>query len=395
MAIQTVHGQNANFPFTNSLSESLVGIKSFMDSFVRRREHLARAVQGAQVQALLLCKPCNVSYVTGFSGDSSFLLVLPDRTILISDDRFRIQIGLECPGLEAHIRGHDRNTFQAIGEVITKLGLRDVSVEANGLTLQEYEILKGLCPAANLVPQSGLVEKLRAIKDDSEVGLIRNAIQIAERAFAALRATMRLTDTEKDLGDMLDAFVRRGGGTSMAFSPIVGVGDRSALPHCPLSDRRAGESPFMLVDWGAVASQYHSDLTRVIWTGRDAGKVDVESVLRKMYTVVHEAQRRAIAELRPGVSVKVVDAAARGYIAEAGYGEYFNHGLGHGIGLEIHEAPSIRSNSNDVLEAGMVVTIEPGIYIPGVAGVRIEDDILITPNGPEVLTTVSNDWESL
>jgi Xaa-Pro aminopeptidase len=366
-----------------------------MVPYDRRRQDLARAVREAPLDALLVAKPCNVSYLTGFTGDSSFFLVTPTRGILISDDRYRTQIEQECPGLETHIRGHDKNTYQAVGEVVTKLGLREVGIEAAGVTLEEFERLNGLCPSATLIGKSGFVEKRRAIKDDTEVAAIRRAIRVAEQGFAALRATMRPTDTEKELGDLLDSYVRRAGGDGMAFPPIVGVGDRSALPHSTLSHRRLDESPFVLVDWGARAGLYHSDLTRVLWSPGGPPRRSVESSLEKMYTVVLQAQTRAIAAVRPGVSVKDVDAAARGFIADSGYGDYFTHGLGHGIGLEVHEAPAVRSNSDDVLAAGMVLTIEPGIYLPGVAGVRIEDDILVTPDGAEILTSVPKDWGSL
>ena len=366
-----------------------------MAPYDRRRQDLARAVREAAFDGLLVAKPCNVSYLTGFTGDSSFCLVTPTRSILISDDRYRTQIENECPGLETHIRGHDKNTYQAVGEVATKLGLRDIGVEASGVTLEEFERLMGLCPSATLVGKSGFVEKSRAIKDDVEVTAIRRAIRVAEQGFAALRATMRPTDTEKELGDLLDSYVRRAGGDGMAFPPIVGVGDRSALPHSTLSQRRLDESPFVLVDWGARLGLYHSDLTRVLWSPGGPPRRSVESSLEKMYTVVLQAQTRAIAAVRPGVSVKEVDAAARGFIADSGYGDYFTHGLGHGIGLEVHEAPAVRSNSDDVLAAGMVLTIEPGIYLPGFAGVRIEDDILVTPDGAEILTSVPKDWRSL
>jgi Xaa-Pro aminopeptidase len=366
-----------------------------MTVHARRRKALARAVREAPLDALLVAKPCNVSYLTGFTGDSSFCLVTPKRTILISDDRYRIQIEDECPDLETHIRGHDKNTYQAIGEVVTKLGLKDVGVEASGVTLEQFEMLGNECKSANLVGRSGYVEKLRAIKDETEIAEIRNAIRIAELGFAAFRATLRPSDSEKEAGDLLDGYVRRAGGDGMAFPPIVGVGDRSALPHMTLSNRRVAEAAFVLVDWGAKANLYHSDLTRVIAAPEASPKSNVESRLRKIYTVVLEAQRRAIAALKPGVSVKVVDAAARGYIANAGYGDNFNHGLGHGIGLEIHESPAIRSNSDDVLAAGMVVTIEPGIYIRDFGGVRIEDDVLITDDGPQVLTSVPRELDCL
>ncbi|HKA07608.1 MAG TPA: aminopeptidase P family N-terminal domain-containing protein, partial [Gemmataceae bacterium] len=183
-----------------------------MVPYDRRRQDLARAVREAALDGLLFAKACNVSYLTGFTGESSFCLVTPTRSILISDDRYRAQIEHECPGFETHIRGHDKNTYQAVGEVVTKLGLRDVGVEASGVTLEEFERLKGLCPSSTLLGKTGFVEKLRAIKDETEVAAIRRAIRVAEQGFAALRATMRPTDTEKELGDVLDAYVRRAGG---------------------------------------------------------------------------------------------------------------------------------------------------------------------------------------
>jgi Xaa-Pro aminopeptidase len=366
-----------------------------MIPYARRRDDLARALRATGIDALLVAKECNVSYLSGFTGDSSYLLVTPERVVLISDDRFRIQIGEECPELDAFIRGHYRNTFQAVGDVVNKLGVRNVGVEASGVTLEAFERLQGECKSANLTGSTGLVEKLREVKDETELAAIREAIRVAEQGFAALSATTRPTDTEKDLADLLDGYVRRAGGDGMAFPTIVGVGERSALPHANLSARRVESSPFLLVDWGVRKGLYHSDLTRIRWAPGRRRDRDVESRLQTLYTVVLEAQARAIAALRPGVDVKVVDAAARGHIADAGFGECFNHGLGHGIGLEVHEAPAIRSNSDDVLRAGMVVTIEPGVYLPGFGGVRIEDDILITPHGPEVLTSVPRDWESL
>ena len=363
--------------------------------YARRRDDLARAVRDAGLDALLVAKACNVSYLTGFTGDSSFLLVTPSRVVLVSDDRFRTQIGEECTDLETHIRGHDRNTYQAVGDVVSKLSLGTVGVEASGVTLEAFEKLQGECKSATLGGCTGLVEKLREVKDETEVAAIRAAIRVAEQGFAALTATLRPTDTEKDMADLLDMYVRRAGGDGMAFPTIVGVGERSALPHANLSARRVESSAFYLLDWGARKGLYHSDLTRVRLAPSRQWTRDVESRLETVYTVVLEAQRRAIAALLPGVNVKQVDAAARGYITEAGFGEFFNHGLGHGIGLEVHEAPAIRSNSDDVLRAGMVVTIEPGVYLPDFGGVRIEDDVLITPDGPEVLTSVPKDWGSL
>ncbi len=242
----------------------------------------------------------------------------------------------------------------------------------------------------------GFVEKLREVKDETEIAAIRRAIRIAEQGFAALRATVRPTDTEKGRRPTCSTATSAGpAGTGWPSRRSSASATRSALPHATLSNRRLDEAPFVLVDWGARAGLYHSDLTRVLWAPGGASRRTVESRLETMYTVVLQAQTRAIAAVRPGVSVKDVDAAARGHIADAGYGDYFTHGLGHGIGLEVHEAPAVRSNSDDVLAAGMVVTIEPGVYLPGWGGVRIEDDVLVTPDGAEVLTTVPRRWESL
>ena len=337
-----------------------------MVPYARRRDDLAAAVRAAGLDALLVAKPCNVSYLTGFTGDSSFLLVTPTRVVLVSDDRFRTQIGEECPGLDTNIRGHDRNTYQAVGDVVTRLGLRNVGVEASGVTLEAFEKLKGECKSATLGGTTGLVEKLREVKDETEIAATREAIRVAEQGFAALTATVRPTDTEKDLGDLLDA-LRPPGRRGRDGLPDHHRRRRAVGPAARQPERPPGRvGGLLLVDWGAREGLYHSDLTRVRFGPRRQWTRDVESRLERMYTVVLEAQIRAIAALRPGVYVKVVDAAARGYIADAGFGDYFTHGLGHGIGLEVHEAPAIRSNSDDVLQAGMVVTIEPGVYLPGI-----------------------------
>ena len=363
-----------------------------MEHHVRRRERLAQAVAAAGLGAVFVTKPAHVTYLTGFTGDSSFVVVTPGRTILLSDDRFAGQIGDECPDVEVRLRGHDRNTYQLAAEVIDRLGVRAVGVESAHLTLAEFETMSGLVPTAAWAPTKCFVEDLRVIKDVVEVAAIRAAVAVAGKAFAAFRALLQPGDTEKDLADRMESFVRRAGGTGSSFPAIVAAAERSALPHCPPTHKALDGAGFVLVDWGAKVDGYGSDLTRVLllpasFDGGQAGRRgDVESRLRSLYTVVSEAQRRAVAALRPGASVKDVDAAARGYLAERGYADKFTHGLGHGLGLETHESPAVRSNSEDVIRAGMVLTIEPGVYVPGFGGVRIEDDILVTADGAEVLS---------
>ena len=197
-------------------------------------------------------------------------------------------------------------------------------------------------------------------------------------------AALRPGDSEKELTDAMESYLRRAGASHSSFPTIVAVGDHSALPHAPTTNRRVEESRFLLLDWGASGRFYKSDITRMLVTAGEK----VESRLEKLYTVVLTAQRRAIEAVRPGVKAGDIDTVVRSYLSDEGFNEYFNHGLGHGIGMQVHEGPNIRAKSEDVIEAGMVFTLEPGVYLPGFAGVRIEDDVLVTPDGCEVLTNL-------
>jgi Xaa-Pro aminopeptidase len=220
------------------------------------------------------------------------------------------------------------------------------------------------------------------IKDKQELGEIIRSIRMAERAFEVMRASLRPEQTEKQIADEMEHQIRLFGGAGFAFTPIVGVGPRAALPHGRPSQREVAESPFMLVDWGAKAGLYMSDLTRVLATDTISAK------LQKVHSTVLAAQEAAIEAIAPGVPLADVDAAARSVIEQAGFGKRFGHGLGHGFGLEIHENPRMSTISKGELQAGMVVTVEPGIYIPGWGGVRLEDDVLVTRDGHEVLSTL-------
>jgi Xaa-Pro aminopeptidase len=355
-----------------------------MDYSARRRR-LAAPLKDEQLDALLVSNPVNVTYLTGFTGDSSYLVLGRRRAVLISDGRYAKQIGEECPRLEAHIRPPDKPLQDAVAETLKKLGQRTVGFESAALSVAESEALRGLTPGIDWKGTRDRVERLRLVKDRSEVAQIREAVGIAERAFAMFTACLRPDDREKDLGDAMESYVRRAGGRAASFPTIVATGERSALPHAPPTDRAVGDGALLLVDWGASGRLYKSDLTRVLATRKISPK------LEKVYTVVLTAQEKALRRIRPGVKAGDVDAEARSVIAEAGFGPFFVHGLGHGIGLQVHEGPSIRANSTDVLQAGMVFTVEPGVYLPGWGGVRIEDDVLVTPDGCEVLTGVAKE----
>jgi Xaa-Pro aminopeptidase len=352
-----------------------------------RRDQLARLLPEEDIDAFLVTRAVNVTYLTGFTGDSSVVVVTRDRAVLVSDPRYVGQIADECPDIDTHIRTPVQKLPEAVGHVLTTLGCHRVGCESNGLTLADAEAYRNAAPTIEWKPLTECVERLRLIKDESELAEIRDAIAIAERAFSVFCALLRPEDREKDLADALDGFIRRCGGIGCSFPPIVAVGDRAALPHCPPTAKQVHESELLLVDWGACNTRlYKSDLTRVLRTRRNSSSSGPR--LEDIHAIVNTARQAAIDAVRPGAVARDIDAVARGVIAEAGLGERFNHGLGHGIGLELHEGPALRPGSDIALAAGMVFTIEPGVYIPGWGGVRIEDDVLVTPEGCEVLTSV-------
>jgi Xaa-Pro aminopeptidase len=365
-----------------------------MTIFESRRDKLRQTLQEKSLAALLVTDERNVTYLTGFTGDSSFLVIGQaalaggKSELLLTDGRYTEQLEGECLGLDLAIRRPGGKQAEFVVETLSKLDLPTLGIESEAVSLGMFEKFKAGLKTTTLVPTENLVELLREIKDDGEVGEIREAIRIAERAFAVIRHSLRPDRSEKEVADELEHQIRLFGGTCGAFPSIVGVGPRAALPHGrPVRESKIGDFPFVLIDWGARGRLYHSDLTRVLTTGRLSPK------LEEVYAVVLAAQRAAIAAIRPGAIMQAVDAAARNVIDQAGYGSLFGHGLGHGIGLAVHEQPRLAPGQDRPLAAGMVVTVEPGIYMPGSLGVRIEDDVLVTPDGREVLTGVPKELE--
>ncbi len=360
-----------------------------MDYPALRREQLQRYLVENQLDAFLVTKVVNVTYLTGFTGDSSYLIVGRDRELLVSDGRYTEQLGEECPGLPLHIRPPSQRITEAAVEVLGKLPFRRIGFESAHLSVAEFEKFRSSLPAIEWQPCEDVVETLRVKKDASEIDAIREAIRFAETAFNRFVNELKPEDDEKELGDRIEMHVRAAGGKGTSFTPIVSVGERAALPHAPASRKRVGEGELLLVDWGASGRLYKSDLTRTLAVRKVSPK------LQEVYAVVSRAQARAIERIRPGVKAQDVDAEARAVFDQAGFGAFFSHGLGHGFGLEIHEAPGLRPNNDMVLEAGMVTTVEPGLYFPGWGGVRIEDDLLITETGCERLSSLTRDLETL
>jgi Xaa-Pro aminopeptidase len=350
--------------------------------YADRRRRLLKLLKGKSLPGLLVTNEVNVSYLTGFSGDSTYLYLTPGDALLISDARYTEQLETECPDLKVQIRSTGTKMSDAVAQMLATAKAKSVGLEAGSVTLEFANTLKEKSPSIDFVATSGLVESLREIKDREEVDAIRKAVDCAQRAFGVLRASLRGDLTEKQIADDLEFRTRTFGGTCSAFPAIIGVGPRAALPHGRPSEKRIDESDFVLVDWGARVDGYVSDLTRVLVTGRIPPK------LERLYGVVLSAQLAGIEAIRPGAIMRDVDAAARNVIAKAGLGDKFGHSLGHGIGREVHESPRLAVDWERPLAAGMVVTVEPGVYLPGWGGIRIEDDVLVTRTGHEVLTSV-------
>jgi Xaa-Pro aminopeptidase len=358
-----------------------------MTDFASRRKKLRGLVAAAKADALLVTNFKNVTYLTGFTGDDSYLLLAPRGETLVTDRRYTEQLEEECPKLPLEVRPPGDTMLPALAGVIERAKIKRLGIEGKSATVSFQQALAQKLPKQELVVTEGLVEQLRAVKDKDEIEATRLACQLARKSFEAVRAMLTPEMTELDVAAELEYRARRFGAKGLSFAPIIAVGPRAALPHATPTKRRLGESDFVLIDWGANSGLYLSDLTRVLVTGRISPK------LRKVYGVVLTAQLAAIDAIRPGITCEEVDNVARSIIAKAGFGSKFGHGLGHGTGLDIHESPRFAAGQKTKLEPGMIVTVEPGIYLSGWGGVRIEDDVLVTRTGREVLTDVPKDLD--
>jgi Xaa-Pro aminopeptidase len=331
--------------------------------------------------ALLVTDELNVRYLSGFTGSAGGLLVTRDDSHLLTDPRFTEQAAEECPGFEVDsvpAPWTDKARF-----IIRVLQLLRVGFEAGSLSYRDWDNLcQGSIPT-KLIPLDDPVTSLRWIKDKSEIQAIREAAQIIDLTYEQIKHMLKPGLQEREVALQIDFLMRKHGANKEGFDTIVISGPRCSLPHgCP-TDRRIADGDLIVMDFGASWKGYHSDITRTVVLGEpDARQTEI-------YEIVFGAQTRAIAAIRPGIPGGKVDAVARDYITSRGYGENFGHGLGHGLGLAVHDGRILARESEIVLQAGMVVTVEPGIYIPGWGGVRIEDDVLITDSGCEVLTHAS------
>ncbi|HHT9139606.1 MAG TPA: M24 family metallopeptidase [Candidatus Tripitaka californicus] len=341
-----------------------------------RLRRLRQKVIKKGLDGLVITKLPNVRYMSGFTGSEALILLTRDRFIFLTDFRYIEQAQGECKDLE--IVERKRSPMKALGNLVKKQGLKVLGFESEALSFAQYAELKGL--ARKVIPVKGMVEEMREVKEEEEINRLKGAIKIAEEAFKKVLKGIRPGLTDKQIANRLEFDMKEAGAEGAAFNTICVVGERASQPHALPSGVAVRPGNSLLIDWGARWRLYNSDLTRVVFLNR------ITSQAKKIYRIVKKAQGLAIEKIREGVSAREVDLAARNYIESQGYGKNFGHGLGHGIGLEVHESPRLYKTNRRLLKAGMVVTVEPGIYVPQQGGVRIEDVVLVKRDGYEVLS---------
>lgn len=359
--------------------------KKSTDTHAARRRACWKAIpKSTPIDAMLITKPEDVSYLSGFAGDSSSLLVGPGWGIFMPGRYFYEQATREVKGMEVYTK--TPSSYATAATLLKGRNIRRLGVQSNSMTLDQRDRLaKALEKVGKkkIVPIPSFTSETRAIKDDAEIRSIRKALRISQEVYAGLIAKGAkglIGRTEIDICVEFESRIRELGATCEGFPTIVASGPNSARCHHMPTSRKVRSGEPLLIDFGARVDGYCSDLTRTLLLGK------VPEKFTEIYKVVHDAQLAGIAAMRPGVRCNTVDAAARDVIVKAGYGENFFHGLGHGLGREVHEWPGFASTLTMKLKAGMLMTVEPGIYFPGVGGVRIEDDVLVTPTGHKVIS---------
>lgn len=342
-----------------------------------RLQRLREKMREQELAALLITNPYNRQYMTGFTGSSGYVIITEDQALLLTDFRYVEQAAEQVQHYE--IIQHEPKPLSTIRTLLNKMNVQRLGIEASDMTYSMFLDYEDQLDQ-EIVPSGQLVEQLRKRKDQDELHIMQEAMQLADKAFEHILTRLKPGVSEKQISAELEYFMRLHGATSSSFDTIVASGARSALPHGVASDKLLQHGDFVTLDFGAYYKGYCSDLTRTVVLGNPSEQQHT------IYHIVLEAQMKVLDGLRPGMTGKEADSLAREVIKQYGYGDHFGHGTGHGLGMEIHEAPRLSQSGDTVLEPGMVVTVEPGIYIAGFGGVRIEDDVVITDTGKTIMT---------
>lgn len=349
-----------------------------------RAERLVASVREAGIDFLLVTNLAGVRYLTGFTGSNGLALIGPERRLFLTDFRYTEQSAAEVEG-SFERRTVVRDLMDGLAEALPEGPVR-LGFEEEHVTVAQYaRLAERFGEHVELVGVSGLVEELRAIKDEEEIAHIAEAAELADAALRRILGEGLEGRTERDVAIALELDMRRRGATRPSFDTIVAAGAHGALPHATPRDVEIRRGDLVVIDWGAELDGYCSDCTRTYSVGEPSSEA------RRVYELVHEAQLAGLHAVRAGVGGREADGAARAVIEAGGHAQHFGHGLGHGVGIEVHEAPRLSQRSDDELRAGHVVTVEPGIYLPGRFGVRIEDLVAVTDDGARVLTSLSKE----
>ncbi|WP_010238040.1 M24 family metallopeptidase [Clostridium arbusti] len=345
--------------------------------FEDRIKKLRKSMELRGLDAVLVIGDPNRNYLSGFTGDESFSIITEEKALFITDSRYTQQAKNEVKDYEVlEYKGAFPDFFS---DTIKKLNVKKVGFEDNVVSYNLFSQFSSKTEA-ELIPMGGIIEEIRLIKDEGEIKSIRNAASIADKAFSHMLKFIKAGMSEKEIGLELEFTMKKLGAKDLSFPSIVASGVRSSLPHGKATDKIVEKGDFLTLDFGCIFEEYCSDMTRTVAIGEPNDK------LKEIYNVVLKAQEDVLKFIKPALNTKDVDSVARDYITKKGYGSYFGHGLGHGVGREIHEAPRLSPMSDVVLKEGMIVTDEPGIYIPNFGGVRIEDLVLVTKDGCEALS---------
>lgn len=342
-----------------------------------RVEKLRKKMQEENLDSFLITSPYNLRYLTNFTGTTGLAVITLEKAFFITDFRYTEQAAAQAQGFE--IIKNVGPIFEEVADLVQKEGLRELGFEETTVSFLEYSVLEEIIDA-QLIPISGMIEEFREIKDEEEIAIIEKACSIADLAYDHILKMIQPGMTEIEVANQLDFYMRSLGASGVSFETIVASGLRSAMPHGVASKKIIEQGDLITIDFGCYYEGYVSDMTRTFAIG------DPGEQLKEIYQIVLEAQLAVLEVAKPGVTGKQLDAVARDYITKHGYGEAFGHSTGHGIGLEIHEGPNVSVRAEKQFVPGNIITDEPGIYLPGIGGVRIEDDLLITSDGNRVLT---------
>ncbi|MGD0038382.1 MAG: Xaa-Pro peptidase family protein [Bacteroidota bacterium] len=351
---------------------------------IRRRLKAVRILMTSlRLQSMLITELAHVHYLTGFTGSSGLCLVTQTKQFFITDRRYKSQAPQEVHGFKIIIA--KQNLFPLLAERKLVLVGSRIGFESQNISVADINSLKKLLPGRHFIPATSILENVTAIKDDKEIDLIRYAASISDKVFKKLLTLVRPGVRECDIAAEICYLHRKYGAECDAFDSIVASGEHGALPHARASEKKIRHGELVVLDFGCRYRGYNSDITRTLAVGNPSAE------MKKIYRIVLDAQRKAIEAVRSGITAGSIDAIARKHIQQNGYGRYFIHSLGHGLGIHVHDPLRISAVSTAVLKTGNVITIEPGIYIPGRGGVRIEDDIVVRENGCDILTTSSKE----